>query len=63
MSRGFSGGKQVTNLPLQESWLSLFILDNRKRRTPYLKDDTGKLLVEVIIVTLGAVATVDQGRI
>ena len=59
MSRGFSGGKQVTNLPLQESWLSLFILDNRKRRTPYLKDDDGKLLVEVIIFTLVAVATVD----
>ena len=49
----------MTNLPLRESWSSLFILDNRKRRTPYLKDDDGKLLVEVIIFTLDAVATVD----
>ena len=59
MSRGFSGGKQRTDLPLQESWLNLFILDNRKRRTPYLKNDNGKVLVEVIIVTLDVVATVD----
>ena len=59
MSRGFSGSKQVTNLPLQESCLNLFILDNRKWRTPYLKNDNGKLLVEVIIVTLDVVATVD----
>jgi len=34
----------------------LFILDNRKKQTLYLKDGNGKLWVEVIIVTfLGAV--------
>ena len=39
---------------------SLFILNNRKWRTFYLKDDNGKLWVKVIIVTfLDAVTTVD----
>lgn len=37
---------------------TMFILDSRKRRT--LKDDDGKLRVEVIIVSfLDAIATVD----
>ena len=37
-----------------------FILDNRKWTTFYIKDDNGKLWVEVIIFTfLDAVATVD----
>ena len=41
-------------------WSSLFILDNRKGTTFYLKDDDEKLWVEVIIVTfLDAVAIVD----
>ena len=46
----------------KKSRLSLFILDNRKKQTFYLKDDNGKLWVEVIIATfLGAVhvTTVD----
>jgi len=38
----------------------LFILDNRKWTTFYIKDDNGKLWVRVIIFTfLDAVATVD----
>ena len=36
----------------KKSWLSLSILNNRKLRTFHLKDDNGKLWVEVIIVTL-----------
>ena len=52
MSRGFSWGKQVTKSSIQESRSSLFIKDNRKRRTFHLKDDTSdKLRLEVIIVT------------
>ena len=44
----------------KKSWLSLSILNNRKLRTFHLKDDNGKLWVEVIIVTLlDAEATVD----
>ena len=39
---------------------SLFILDNRKCTTFYIKDDNGKLWVKVIIVTFfNAEATVD----
>ena len=39
---------------------TMFILDSRKRRTFCLKDDNGKLRVEVIIVSfLDAIATVD----
>ena len=42
-----------------KSQLSLFILDNRKWRTFHLKDDNGKLWVELIVVTfLDAVATI-----
>ena len=38
----------------------LFILDNRKWTTFYIKDDNGKLWLRVIIFTcLDAVATVD----
>ena len=38
----------------------MFILDNKKWRTFHLKDDNGKLWVEVIIVTsFDAIATVD----
>ena len=44
----------------KKSWLSLSILNNRKLRTFHLKDDNGKLWVEVIIVTLlDAEATVN----
>ena len=44
----------------KKSRSSLFILNNRKWITFYLKDDNGKLWVKVIIVTfLDAVATVD----
>ena len=43
MSRGFSGGQASVKFAI----------------TRIMKDDNGKLLVEVIIVTLGAVATVD----
>ena len=43
MSRGFSGGQTSDKFAI----------------TRIMKDDNGKLLVEVIIVTLGAVATVD----
>ena len=48
------------NCQCKKSRSSLFILDNIKRRTFHLKDDNGKLWVEVIIVTfLEEVATVD----
>ena len=43
MSRGFSGGQTSDKFAI----------------TRIMKDDNGKLLVEVIIVTLSAVATVD----
>jgi len=44
----------------KKSQLSLFILDNRKRRSFHLKDDNVKIWMEVIIVTfLYVVATVD----
>ena len=44
----------------KKSRSSLFIPDNRKWRTFHLKDDNGKLWVEVIIVTsFDAIATVD----
>ena len=44
----------------KKSRSSLFILDNKKWRTFHLKDDNGKLWVEVIIVTsFDAIATVD----
>ena len=44
----------------KKSQSSLFILDNRKLKTFYIKDDSAKLWVEVIIVTFfNAVATVD----
>ena len=44
----------------KKSRSSLFILDNRKWRTFRLKDDNGKLWVEMIIVTsFDAIATVD----
>ena len=43
MSRVFSGGQTSDKFAI----------------TRIMKDDNGKLLVEVIIVTLGAVATVD----
>ena len=43
MSRGFSGGQTSDKFAI----------------TRIMKDDNGKLLVEVIIVTLGTVATVD----
>ena len=61
MSRGFSGGKQVKKKSqCKKSRSSLFILDNRKWRTFHLKDDNGKLWLEVIIVTsFDAIATVD----
>ena len=55
MSRGFSGRQTW-----KKSQLSLFILDNRKRRPFHLKDDNVKIWVVVIIVTfLCAVATLD----
>ena len=66
MSHGFSGGQTSDKASLyKKSCSSLFILDNRKKQTFYLKDDihNGKLWVEVIIIVtfLGAVhvATVD----
>ena len=44
----------------KKSRLCLFILDNRKRRTFYLKDNNGKLWVYVIVVKFFiAVGTVD----
>ena len=43
MSRGFSGGQASVKFAI----------------TRITKDDNGKLLVEVIIVTLGAVAAAD----
>ena len=57
----YSGGKQVKKIcECKKSWLSLSILNNRKLRTFHLKDDNGKLWVEVIIVTLlDAEATVN----
>ena len=60
MSHGFSGGQTSDKTSLcKKSCSSLFILDNRKKQTFYLKDDihNGKLWVEVIIIVtfLGAV--------
>ena len=44
----------------KKSRLCLLILDNRKRRTFYLKDNNGKLWVDVIVVIFfNAVGTVD----
>ena len=44
----------------KKSHLHLFILDNRKRRTFYLKDNNGKSWVDVIVVIFFiAVGTVD----
>ena len=44
----------------KKSRLCLFILDNRKRRTFYLKDNNGKLWVDAIVVIFFiAVGTVD----
>ena len=43
MSRGFSGGQASVKFAI----------------TRIMKDDNGKLLVEVIFVTMGAVVTVD----
>ena len=62
MLRGFSGGKQVINFSntRNRGQSSLFILDNRKWITFYIKDDNGNLWVEVIIFTfLDAVAALD----
>ena len=66
MSYGFSGGQTSDKISLYKKLCSsLFILDNRKKQTFYLKDNihNGKLWVEVIIIVifLGTVhvATVD----
>ena len=59
------GGQTSDKIGLYKSCSSLFILDNRKKQTFYLKDDVhnGKLWVEVIIIVIfwGAVyvATID----
>ena len=45
---------------MQEIWLYLFILDNRKCGEFYLRDDNDKSWMEVTIVTfLDTVVTVD----
>ena len=61
MSRCSSGDKQVIIfLQYKKSRSSLFILDNRKWTTFFIKDDNDNLWVEVIIVTFfNAVTTVD----
>ena len=55
MSHGFSGGQTSDKISLyKKSCSSLFIVDNRKKQTFYLKDNihNGKLWVEVIIIIL-----------
>ena len=63
MSRGFSGGGGETRekfFQYKKSQWSLFILDNRKWKTFYIKGDDGKSWVEVINVTFfNAVANED----
>ena len=61
MSRGFSGGKQVIKSAnnRNRSRVCLF-WKTKNEELFYIKDDNGKLWVEVIIVTfLDAIATVD----
>ena len=56
----FKGQTSENNCQWKKSRLNLFILDNRKWNSFYLKDDNVKTWVEVIIVAfLCAVATVD----
>ena len=53
MSYGFSGGQTSDKVSLYKKLCSsLFILDNRKKQTFYLKDNihNGKLWLEVIII-------------
>ena len=51
MSCGFTGGKTSDKFfQYKKSQSTLFILGNRKWITFYIKDDNGKLWVEVIIV-------------
>ena len=55
MSHGFSGGQTSDKISLyKKSCSSLFILDNRKKQTFYLKDNIhkGKLWVLVIITVI-----------
>ena len=61
MSRGFSTGETGDKFfQYKKSQSSLFILDNRKWTTFSIKDDNGKLWVEVIIFTFwDAAVTVD----
>ena len=60
ISRFTRGQTSETICKFKKSWLSLSIQDNRKLRTFHLKNNNGKLWVEVIIVTfLDAKATVN----
>ena len=61
MSCGFSGEQTSEEIcQCRKSWSNLLIINNRKWRTFDSKDDSGKLWVEVIIVTsLNAVASKD----
>ena len=53
MSCGFTGGKTSDKFfQYKKSQSTLFILGNRKWITFYIKDDNGKLWVEVIIVII-----------
>ena len=53
MSCGFTGGKASDKFfQYKKSQSTLFILGNRKWITFYIKDDNGKLWVEVIIVII-----------
>ena len=53
MSHGFSGGKQAIKLPSVRNRGQFVVYSGQQRiRNFHLKDDNGKLWVEVIIVTL-----------
>ena len=52
MSHGFSGGKQAIKLPSVRNRGQVVVYSGQQRiRNFHLKDDNGKLWVEVIIVT------------